>query len=61
MDHIVPRNKGGSDEKWKYGLATTVMYMGDGKVDQTTQGERFKGEFDTNVMFIVGGMISYDF
>ena len=50
-----------NDSRLKYGLAATVMYMGDGKVDQTAQGTRFRGEFDTNVMFIVGGMIAYEF
>ena len=51
----------GLNARLKYGFAATVMYMGDAEVDQTAQGTRFKGEFDTNVLFIVGGMIAYEF
>ena len=54
-------SKDDENTRLKYGMAATVMYLGDGKVDQAAQGTRFKGEFDTNVMFIVGGMIAYEF
>jgi len=34
---------------------------GDAKVDQTAQGVRFKGEFDTNLIFSLGGTVRYTF
>ncbi len=37
------------------------MYGGDGKVDQTAQGVRFKGKFDTNLILFVGGTVRYVF
>ena len=44
-----------------YALGATLMYGGEGKVDQTAQGERFKGKFDTNLVLFVGGSIRYVF
>ena len=38
---------------------TIDEYLGDRKVDQTAQGVRLKGEFDTNLMFSLGGTIRY--
>ena len=49
------------DETLSYSLGTSLMYMGDGKVDQTAQGVRFKGEFDTNVILTLGGTLRYTF
>jgi hypothetical protein len=37
----------------------TLMYFGEGKVDQTAQGVRFKGEFDTNMALFLGGTLRY--
>jgi long-chain fatty acid transport protein len=48
-------------ESLSYSLATALMYLGDGRVDQTAQGVRFKGEFDTNVIFTLAGTIRYTF
>jgi long-chain fatty acid transport protein len=48
-------------ESLSYSLGTSLMYLGDGKVDQTAQGVRFKGEFDTNVVLTLGGTIRYTF
>ena len=48
-------------ENLAYSLGTSLMYLGDGKVDQTAQGVRFKGEFDTNVILTLGGTIRYTF
>jgi long-chain fatty acid transport protein len=48
-------------ENLSYSLGTSLMYLGDGRVDQTAQGVRFKGEFDTNVVFTLGGTIRYTF
>ena len=44
-----------------YSIGATLMYMGDGKVDQTAQGVRFKGEFDTNYALFVGATLRYQF
>jgi len=49
------------DENLSYSFGSSLMYMGDGKVDQTAQGVRFKGEFDTNVILTLGGTIRYTF
>ena len=48
-------------KKLSYAIGTSVMYAGDGKVDQTAQGVRFKGEFDTNLIFSLGGTVRYTF
>ena len=39
----------------------TVDLPVDGKINQTTQDERFKGEFDTNFVLFVVRMINYRF
>ena len=48
-------------KKFSYAIGASVMYAGDGKVDQTAQGVRFKGEFDTNLVFSLGGTVRYTF
>jgi long-chain fatty acid transport protein len=52
---------GRQGEKLDYSIGATLMYLGDGKVDQTAQGVRFKGEFDTNYALFVGGTLRYEF
>jgi len=52
---------GRNGERFDYAIGTTLMYLGDGKVDQTAQGVRFKGEFDTNYALFVGGTLRYEF
>ena len=47
--------------RFDYALGATLLYAGDGKVDQTTQGVRFKGEFNTNLVLFVGGSVRYKF
>lgn len=42
-------------------LGGTLIYFGDGKVDQTAQGVRFEGEFDTNLAMFLGGTLRYRF
>jgi len=37
------------------------MYAGKARVDQTTQGVRFAGEFDNNLLLFLGGTIRYQF
>jgi long-chain fatty acid transport protein len=44
-----------------FGLGATLLYFGEGKVDQTAQGVRFKGEFDTNMALFLGGTLRYVF
>ncbi len=46
-------------ERLSYALGATLMYAGEGKVDQTSQGVRFKGKFDTNLILFVGGSVRY--
>jgi len=44
-----------------FGLGGTLLYFGEGKVDQTAQGVRFKGKFDTNMALFLGGTLRYVF
>lgn len=42
-----------------YAIGGSALINGDGQVDQTAQNVRFAGEFDTNVVFLVGGSIQW--
>ncbi len=44
-----------------YSLGGAVVFSGNAKVDQVTQGFRFKGKFDTNVIFVLGGNVALQF
>ena len=44
-----------------YSFSTSCVYFGEGKMDQTAQGERFKGEFDTNYLIFVAASVNYKF
>jgi hypothetical protein len=44
-----------------YSLGGAVVFSGDADVDQTSQGVRFKGDFDTNVAFVLGGSLQWRF
>ena len=44
-----------------FALGATLAYFGEGKVDQTAQGVRFKGKFDQNYVLFLGGTIRYVF
>jgi len=48
-------------QQMNFALGGTLLYFGDGQVDQTAQGVRFKGEFDTNMALFLGGTIRYVF
>ena len=48
-------------ENISYSFGSSLMYLGNGKVDQTAQGVRFKGEFDTNVILTLGATMRYTF
>jgi long-chain fatty acid transport protein len=44
-----------------YSLSGSWVYFGEGKMDQTRQGERFKGEFDTNYLVFIAASVNYRF
>ena len=47
--------------KFDYAVGATALYGGDAKIDQTAQGARTRGEFDTNWIFFIGGTLRYVF
>ena len=44
-----------------YSVGATLYMMGDAKIDQTSQGVRATGEFDTNMLLFLGGTLRYAF
>jgi long-chain fatty acid transport protein len=44
-----------------FSLGATVYLVGDASIDQTSQGERTKGKFDTNYVLFLGGTARYRF
>ncbi len=44
-----------------YGVGGTVLFNGDAQINQNTQGVRFAGKFDTNIVFLVGGSAQWRF
>lgn len=44
-----------------YSLGSTVYLVGDAKIDQTSQGVRTKGKYDTNYIIFFGGTVRYQF
>ncbi len=44
-----------------FSLGSTVYLVGDAKIDQTEQGVRAKGKFDTNYIVFFGGTARYRF
>ncbi|MBW1788675.1 MAG: outer membrane protein transport protein [Deltaproteobacteria bacterium] len=44
-----------------FSLGGAVVFNGDARVDQVTQGLQFSGEFDTNVDFVLGGSLQWRF
>lgn len=44
-----------------FSLGSTVYLIGDGSIDQTSQGVRTKGEYDTNYIVFFGGTARYRF
>ena len=64
MDRQVKLSAGFATEqsrRFDYALGATLLHAGDGKVDQTAQGVRFKGKFDANLVLFVGGSVRYKF
>ncbi len=47
--------------KFDYAIGATLTLIGDGKVDQTSQGVRFAGEFDKNYLLLVGATLRRQF
>lgn len=50
-----------NEQGFDYSLSASFVYFGDGKTDQTSQGVRTKGEFDTNWGLFLGGTLRYQF
>ena len=48
-------------DKLDYALGTTFLWLGEGKMDQTVGGERFKGEFSTNNIIFLSATMNYHF
>jgi len=48
-------------KKLDFAVGASLMYFGEGKVDQVSQGVRFKGKFDTNIALFLGGTLRYMF
>lgn len=44
-----------------YAIGSTLYFFGDAAIDQTAQGVRTTGEFETNVIVFLGGTIRYEF
>lgn len=47
------RDRGG---KSAWGIGATLLWLGNGRVDQVAGGARFAGEFDKNYILFLGGM-----
>ena len=54
---MLRRGKGPLD----YAFGATLIWGGDGKIDQTSQGVRAAGEFDKNWLLFLGGTLRYEF
>ena len=66
MDEVIKfglsYGKGRSDHSaFSYSIGTSIAWLGDGKIDQTAQGDRTTGEFDTNYLVFLGGTVRYEF
>lgn len=48
-------------EKLGLALGGTFLWLGEGKMDQVAQGERFKGEFSTNHIIFLSATLNYLF
>ena len=48
-------------KNFDFSLGSTVYLIGDAKIDQTSQGVRTKGEYDTNYIVFFGGTARYQF
>lgn len=48
-------------ENLTYGIGGAIIFNGNAEVDQTAQGTRFAGEFDTNIIFVIGASLQWRF
>ena len=48
-------------EKLSFALGGTFLWLGDGKMDQVAQGERYVGEFSTNHTIFLSATLRYAF
>jgi len=48
-------------KKLSYAIGATYYMFGDGKIDQTDQGVRVTGQYDTNTSLLIGGTLRYVF
>jgi long-chain fatty acid transport protein len=48
-------------ERLDFSLGSTLMYLGEAKVDQTAQGARFQGKFDENYILFIGATLRYTY
>jgi long-chain fatty acid transport protein len=46
---------------FSYSVSGSWVYFGEGKMDQTVQGERYKGKFDTNYLVFIAASVKYQF
>ena len=44
-----------------WSVGASAIWMGDGKIDQTAQGVRTRGEFDTNLLWFISASAEYRF
>ncbi len=51
---------GGGEDAPYYAVGFSFLWMGKGEVDQTAQGARFKGEFDSNYILFFNGALGFD-
>ncbi len=49
------------NETYDFALGGTYVWLGEGKMDQVAQGERFKGEFNTNNPIFLSATVKYNF
>jgi long-chain fatty acid transport protein len=49
------------NEAFDFALGGTYVWLGEGKMDQVAQGERFKGEFSTNHLIFLSATVKYKF
>jgi long-subunit fatty acid transport protein len=50
-----------TDGRFDFAIGGTLYLIDDAAVDQTSQGVRAKGEFDTNALLFLGGTMRYVF
>jgi len=48
-------------DQWGIALGGTFVWMGEGKMDQVAQGERFTGDFSTNNLIFLSATLKYTF